>query len=214
MAVSPSILKDCISKPLPGWESQKIMSPVNGDGYTNVPNNYKPSAVMLLIFPKEGKDHIVFMKRTSKYTQDKHAGQISFPGGALDDTDLTLAACAQRETFEEMGIHQRDYQVIGQLTQLYVYVSNFMIYPFVGWTDKTLEFVKEDEEVDKVITCAIEDFLDPSMKQTTDLKIRNTILKNVPYFDLEGEILWGATSMILNEFLNIYNKAIVQNLDA
>jgi len=207
LTISPDLLKDFLSKPLPGWKLQKEMSPINADGYINVPDNFKPSAVMILVFPVEGKDHVVFMKRTSKYPQDKHAGQISFPGGALDDTDGSLAACAQRETFEEVGINPQDYTLLAPLTQLYVYVSNFMIYPYVGWTDKELQFVKEDEEVDKIIMFPIENLLNPATKKIIDLPIRNTILKNVPYFDLDGEILWGATSMILNEFLNIYRRA-------
>jgi len=179
------------------------MSPVGDGGYRNIPNDHKKAAVLVLIHHIDGVPHIVFMKRTSHHPQDKHAGQISFPGGALDPEDKNLLDCAQRETFEEVGVKREAYELIGALSPLYVYVSKFLMFPFVAYTKKELNFIKEDEEVDRVISWPLELFLSDNSKKHTDIQIRNTTLKNVPHFNYDNEILWGATAMVMAEFILI-----------
>jgi len=179
------------------------MSPVGDGGYTHVPEDHKKAAVLLLIHEIEKKPHVVFIKRTSRYPQDKHAGQISFPGGALEAEDLTLKHCAIRETFEEIGIQENAYQIVGSLSPLYVYVSKFLMFPFVAISQNKLIFNKEDAEVERIISWPLDTFRQPEILKIKDIQVRNTTLKNVPYFSLSEDVLWGATAMVMNEFLSI-----------
>lgn len=182
------------------------MSPVGEGGYRSVPEDHKKAAVLLLIHHVNSEPEVVFIKRTSKYPQDKHAGQISFPGGALDAEDDNLQSCAIRETLEEVGVAESEYTMIGPLSPLYVYVSKFLMFPFVAFTDNTLLFKKEDEEVDRVISWPLSKFFADDSKQIIDLKIRNTTLKNVPYYSVSNDILWGATAMVMSEFLETLKR--------
>ncbi len=201
------MLKEVLSSELPGWEAHKLMSPVGEGGYLHVPDNHKKAAVLLLIHYVNGVPEVVFMKRTSHHPQDKHAGQISFPGGALESDDNNLQSCAIRETHEELGVKEDAYEIVGALSPLYVYVSNFLMYPFVAYTENTLLFKKEDEEVERVISWPLHSFLQKDSKQITDLKIRNMTMKDVPYFSVSGDILWGATAMVMSEFLVVLKQA-------
>jgi len=139
------------------------------------------------------------MKRTSKHPNDKHAGQISFPGGALDPIDRSLKACAMRETMEEIGVPKSAYTWIGELTPLYIYVSKFLVFPFVAMTEDSLAFKKEDEEVERIISWPLGAFLESGSVLRKDLSIRNGTIRNVPYFNVSDDVLWGATAMVLSD---------------
>ncbi len=197
-----------LSQDLPGWEAQKLLSPVGDGGYRIIPEDHKKAAVLLLIHFKENKPHVVFIKRSSNYPQDKHAGQISFPGGALDKEDISLQHCAVRETFEEIGISETSYEIVGSLSSLYVYVSKFLMFPFVAISKENLNFDKEDEEVERIISWPLELFLDSDTRKVKDIHIRNSIIKNVPYFSFSDDVLWGATAMVMSEFLEVLKSKL------
>ena len=135
------------------------------------------------------------------HEKDIHSGQISFPGGRYEESDNTLEYCALRETEEEVGVSIDEVTVIGQLSELYIPVSNFQVYPFVGYVKSTPIFVPQPSEVQHVIEVPIEMLKDVSNQKTIDYRVRkNIILKNTPYFDFYGNMVWGATAMMLSEF--------------
>ena len=178
------------------------MSPVSIGKYKLKSQDYKTAAVLLILYKKEDEYHIAFMRRTSRFKNDKHAGQISFPGGRKEK-DETILECALRETHEEFGITPRQLRILGPLKELYVFVSNFLVYPFVAYANETLIFKPEEEEVEYILEIPLEKLLDPKTKKRKDIQVGDRLLKDVPYFDLDGKVLWGATAMMTHNLLDI-----------
>ena len=113
---------------------------------------------------------------------------------------------AIRETNEEIGVDKGAIKVIGSLTPFYIPVSNFHISPYVGWTEEKPHTKVQDAEVKRVFSVSINDLVLEKNFKTKKKKFSNKSVK-VPYFDLNGETVWGATSMILSEF-----KFILRNM--
>ena len=158
-----------------------------------------PAAVLILLYPIKDKWHFFLTKRTNNV--EHHKGQISLPGGMLEKGESHKEA-AIRETFEELGVQSGDINIIGPLTPLYIPISNFKIFPFVGWLKSAPKLKIQSKEVSKVFSPSIYNLTDPKTK-----KIKDSILLGqkviIPFFNLKNEVVWGATSMILSEFKNI-----------
>jgi len=193
-------------QPLPGRAAQAKMAPL-------VPRNFSPdpnariACVLALLYPKNTDWHIVLIERvTTKDKNDRHSGQISFPGGGYEESDGLLARAALREAEEEIGVFSKDISIIGQLSDMYIPVSNFLVHPFVGYMDYAPDFVPQPSEVKDILEVPIPRLLDSATVQTTNLAISSGLeLKNVPYYSLNGHIVWGATAMMLSEFLEVVN---------
>jgi len=197
-------IKQRLHKELPGWEAQKQMSPIKGAKYREVTPHAKKAAVMLLIHPnKDGEWSLFYIKRTNHNPEDKHGGQISFPGGQVDSTDADYTATALRETYEEIGINKEDIQVLGHLTPLYVFASNFFVQPVVGFLPYYPELTLQASEVQYVIESRLEILQNKETINYMDFTLHGFKAKNMPYYNLEGEVLWGATAMMTSEFLTV-----------
>ncbi|NNE26543.1 MAG: CoA pyrophosphatase [Saprospiraceae bacterium] len=195
-----------LSSPLPGWEAQRRMSPVQTEAYREPKANAKEAGVLALLHPN-GKDlKLTYIKRPQRNTLDKHSGQVSFPGGKKEKVDKNIIDTAVRETYEEIGINPKDIRILGQLTPLYVYVSNFLVYPSVGVIDYEPDYILQSSEVDYTITADLNELTNPGTVQKRDLKIRGFTMRDVPYFALGEETLWGATAMITSEFVEIIRE--------
>ena len=136
---------------------------------------------------------------------DHHKGQISLPGGVREG-DETLEQTALRETLEEIGIAPNSISLIGKLTPLFIPITGFEIFPFIGWTEKEPITTIHDREVEKIIKVSLSDLVEEKNMKIKKTKIRN-IPVSMPYFELNGETVWGATSMILSEF-----KTVIKDL--
>lgn len=200
-------LKERLLEPLPGIEAQlKMMNTGlrknDPEMYRKAAENAKEACVLLLLFQKEGVWHTVLMQRPK--TNYAHSKQISFPGGGLEDSDVDLGAGALRETEEEFGIPRENITLIGRLSELYIPVSGYLVYPFVGYLTEAPTYTPDPKEVAEVIEVKIENLIDPSLRKLTNIETPNGLkLKNVPYFDLKDKVVWGATAMMLNEFSEI-----------
>lgn len=190
-----------LQQPLPGLESQlKMTSMTRGDDW-QVRADHRKSGVLALFYPHLGEPHIVFMERT----QDGkvHGGQISFPGGKMESSDPDAEATALREAEEELAIPATEVQVLGPLTELYIPPSNFMVYPSVGYLPYRPDFVAAPNEVAKVVEIALGELLDPINLKSLYHSVGGGRKIKAPAFEVRGNIIWGATAMMLSELLDI-----------
>jgi len=203
-------IQEKFSGTLPGRAAQYRMAHVGRDHPAPDINKTKKAAVVILLYPNEaGNTQLVLIQRVF-HPKDRHSGQISLPGGKLEVSDPSPKAAALRELEEELGVPSSNVTILGQLSDLHISVSNFLVYPFLGVTNKRPEFIPQLTEVHAIIETPLEIFLEKSMRQKKNLKLPNgTILKNVPYFDIQGHTVWGATAMILNEFSELLSGNIL-----
>ncbi|WP_271766069.1 NUDIX hydrolase [Aquimarina algiphila] len=159
--------------------------------------NPRNAAVMMLFYPKEGITHIVLILRPDY--EGVHSGQIALPGGKVEQHDLNYKETALRETQEEVGVNTNTVKVIKTLTKVYIPPSNFWVHPFLGFTEKRPDFVAQEEEVAKIIEVPLSKLLDE--RNVVPQKLSTSYAKNieVPSFELNGYVVWGATAMMLSE---------------
>ena len=192
---------------LPGVEAHKKLAPFRTENsrfnYSEI-KGYKESSVLVLIFPQNGSAYIPLIKRPDY--DGIHSGQISLPGGKREVKDKNLVDTALRETWEEIGAQINQIKILGSLTPLYIPPSNFMVNPFVGFVESKPQFKIDPVEVQKIIEAPVSYFMEGSNVLNKEIEIirksgkANEVIKlETPYFDLEGEVLWGATAMILSE---------------
>jgi 8-oxo-dGTP pyrophosphatase MutT (NUDIX family) len=164
------------------------------------PHGLVVAAVLCPIFLKHGEPHILLTKRTDLV--EHHKGEVSFPGGKLDDTDPDLLHCALRETSEEVGIDPQDVNVIGELDDFYTVATNYLVVPFVGTIPYPYEFKPNDREIDEVLGVPMEIFFDPSRRRTEIWDVWGQKTKIV-FYDWRDYTIWGATARILKHFIDL-----------
>lgn len=199
MITDPNSIKKAIQTTLPGERSHRKMLPP-GRILKAVPtdnSSIKNSSVLLLLFQKENEVMVCLIKRPSHMKH--HAGQIALPGGRMEVGE-TATETALRETFEEIGVEKDKIQILGQLSKFYVEVSRFEIQPIVGWLKHRPKFSLCPDEVEKMVFFPLRKLKPPYQEMEL-----NTITGklNVPCIKFEGEIIWGATAMILSEFYDV-----------
>jgi 8-oxo-dGTP pyrophosphatase MutT (NUDIX family) len=165
----------------------------------------RDAAVLLTLFEKTPGDwHLIFIKRTSIHQQDKHAGQVAFPGGKREGSDPDLMYTALRETEEEIAIDLSGIDVLGPLSPLYITVSKFLVHPYVAYSWKTPQLIRQETEIEEILEIPLSSFLEPASRIDTRINLSSGIILNhVPSFQVNGQVIWGATAMILSEFLDI-----------
>jgi len=188
---------------LPGEVSHELMAPfkrTKASAIVNSKTQPKLSAVLMLIYPKNDIPHFTLIQRTAY--KGTHGGQISFPGGK-QEAEESLKETALRETFEEIGVAPDKIQVLGEITQIYIPPSNFLVSPFIGFVDFEPVFTPEVKEVEEIIEVKISDLIDNEKIKRKKIKVgkytETPILIDVPYFELNYNTVWGATATILSE---------------
>jgi 8-oxo-dGTP pyrophosphatase MutT (NUDIX family) len=191
-------------KPLPGELAQLKMAHAFRRKLWPPSPAARDAGVLVLLYPRQNEWHIVLIQRSTRFQNDRHSGQISFPGGKKEPSDRDIIDCAFREAEEEIGLQSEGIKVLGSLTPLYVPVSEFLVHPIVAYCDFTPVFIPQESEVAGVLEVPFEFFIHPEKLGRTDLPLSNQMLiKDVPYFDIHGHIVWGATAMILSELLTL-----------
>ena len=188
---------------LPGEVSHELMAPfkrTKASAIVNSKTQPKLSAVLMLIYPKNDIPHFTLIQRTAY--KGTLGGQISFPGGK-QEAEESLKETALRETFEEIGVAPDKIQVLGEITQIYIPPSNFLVSPFIGFVDFEPVFTPEVKEVEEIIEVKISDLIDNEKIKRKKIKVgkytETPILIDVPYFELNYNTVWGATATILSE---------------
>ncbi len=161
------------------------------------PGQPREGAVLLLLYPR-GEHTCVLLTRRRDDLQ-AHAGQISFPGGRRERME-TLAQAALREAHEEVGVEPSRVQLLGELTPLYIPPSDFQVHPFVGWHEQPAAFTPQPSEVAELLETPVRLLLDSQSRQEEVWNQRGMELR-VPFFSIGPHKVWGATAMILSEFL-------------
>ncbi|WP_264521695.1 NUDIX hydrolase [Flavobacterium sp. N1994] len=157
----------------------------------------KKAAVMMLFYPKKTQTHLALILRTSY--NGVHSSQIAFPGGKVEPEDLNLSETAIRETHEEIGVHPSHINVIRAFTEVYIPPSNFMVYPFMGFSKSELEFALQEDEVAGIVELPLVDFLNDKNVVTNTMKTSYAGDIEVPGFKVEQHFIWGATAMMMSE---------------
>ena len=194
-------LKITINKDLPGEESHQKMRVIY-DQSIELPFskiNSIPAAVLILLYLADNEIYFFLTKRTDELKH--HKGQISLPGGTQEGNEK-LIDTALRETQEEIGINKTSISIIGTITPLFVPVTGFMIYPFIGYSLNKLNPKPDPVEVATIFSVNISDLLNKENRTTEQRNIRGYDVQ-VPYFKLNDYQVWGATSMILSEFRDL-----------
>ena len=159
--------------------------------------NARNAAVMMLFYPKNNITNLLLIVRNSY--PGVHSSQIAFPGGKVEEIDLDLKETALRETHEEIGIHPNDIRVIRDFSSVYIPPSNFLVHPFLGVSSSELSFTLQEEEVAGIIEMPLSLLLDDSIISIKRLETSYTKSIEVPVFQVDNHIVWGATAMMLSE---------------
>ena len=198
-----AILRRQLQRPLPGTDAHISMAPrvkPHSQDLKVDDKTCRKAGVLSVLFPMGLETGLLLTKR--RETLSQHAGQISFPGGR-NEPDESLRETALRETREEVGLLPDYIDVVGELSPLYISVSNFCVYPFIGAVDFAPEDLEpQTSEVQKIIALPLAKLADPANKQVERWTLRDTPV-DVPFYRVEEEIIWGATAMMIAELLEV-----------
>ncbi|WP_339702595.1 CoA pyrophosphatase [Algoriphagus aquimarinus] len=199
-----NLLENGMKHPLPGKEAQLSMSPNPVDMRRfnpKLPDNHRKGAVLILLYPYKNKAFFPLIKRP--VYQGVHSGQIAFPGGKMEEEDGDEVDTALREAWEEVGIMPEQVKLIGRMSDLFIPTSNFLVSPVLGYSEVVPDFVPEEKEVERIIQAAVSTLYEPSIRKQKILEFSNNFRLDTPYFEVDQEMVWGATAMILSELLQI-----------
>jgi 8-oxo-dGTP pyrophosphatase MutT (NUDIX family) len=155
--------------------------------------------VLLLLYPSTkgaGELSFVLTKRTD--TLANHRGQVSFPGGANEPGE-SLQETALREAHEELRVDPSALTVIGHLSSIYIFPSDYLVHPAVAHTPSRPEFQADPREVAQVLEMPLSMLLDDTTKATERWTVQGVEL-DVPFYRMDGHSVWGATAIMLSEF--------------
>ena len=195
--------------PLPGRSAQERMAPIplemeRFDKQQIL--NARKGAVLMLFCPSEDKKSIIipFIKRATY--EGVHSGQIALPGGKKDLGDTDLGETALRETEEEIGVPRKHIQILGNLSDLYIPPSNFSVRPYIGYSSFPPVFQIDEREVDRLVICKFDELTDEAIVKKKGMNLAGGTQIQAPYYEINKEVVWGATAMILSEFLTLLKK--------
>ncbi|MCB9015392.1 MAG: CoA pyrophosphatase [Lentimicrobiaceae bacterium] len=198
-------LPSALLSELPGPRAHEILAPSNRNELIKNSKGIdqaRKSSVLILLFPDEVREvHTAFIKRVEY--EGVHSGQVAFPGGKFEETDSSLENTALRESHEEIGLEEKNIKIVGQLSDLFVPPSNFIIRPFVATTEVKPGFIADKREVAEIFTVPLSYFTNNGVLQEYSIPFRNGNQVKVPGFMFQNHLIWGATAMILSELIYI-----------
>lgn len=194
-----------ISNSLPGENAHLPMNP-SGRRLSSEARkkaiNVRESAVAIVLFDAGSQYEIILIQRPDYI--GVHGGQISFPGGKRDVEDANLKATAIRECQEEIGLDLQKAEFLGQLTPVYIPVSNFHVEPFLFFYPQTPLFIQDEREVSSIFTISVDDLLHDGTISKMDIDIQgDRLYKDIPCFLINEKKIWGATALILSELKEV-----------
>lgn len=202
-------LSERMNAPLPGLPAQlKMASGLRAKAAASFNmdvKNAKIGAVLIALYPDNGVIRTVLMKRPDY--DGTHSGQISFPGGKVEENDADIIQTALREAEEEVNIRREDVRVIGQLTQLYIPPSNFLVHPVLGILLKPPILIPDQHEVQSIHVPELSYLLRDDIIDETEILLSTGYRLRTPSFKVDGHMVWGATAMIIAELKELVIEA-------
>ena len=182
----------------------------------NSNNSEKPSgcpqASVLIPILNYGKfiesPELIYTQRSSHLS--KHSGEVSFPGGKADETDLNLFETALRESNEEMSLKSEDVTKLGKLNHL-ISRHKIEVNPFVATVNKSQE-LRPNEEIQEIFTVPLKFLLDQKNIQREKIERHGSVWL-VPTWSIKNQKIWGLTAMITVNFLNVCFDANIEILE-
>lgn len=210
-------LETRLAQELPGAEAQVKMAPryksrmqaTSVDG-----RDCREAGVLALLYPDvtdtsvDPQPHVVLTVRREDLPD--HAGQVSFPGGQREDGE-TLRETALREAHEEVDLDPSPVEIIGALTPLFIPPSKFCVHPFVGFLRDVPTLRPTDREVGEILHVPLPQLLAPETHVVETWTLHGLSV-DVPFYDVGGQKVWGATAMMLSELLAVVRDVELQNL--
>lgn len=197
-----------LQHPLPGAAAHEPLraTPV-GEVFPNFQHKLppKPGSVLIALYPKDGSIWFPLIKRPEY--KGAHSGQVSLPGGKAEAGEGVIDT-ALREGEEEVGVHRADIDVVGQLSPFFVIPSNFMVTPVVGIMKSEPVFRPDRREVARIMQCDIASLVDAHAVHRKEILAAGQFRMMAPHFEIEQEIVWGATAMILGEFREVLREVL------
>src|ERR1043166_9213690 len=193
-------LETRLERELPGERAQFSMAPYSRKRIREIPMekyNPKRSAVLIVLFPQGNSIRTLLIQRPEY--EGVHSGQVGFPGGKFEEADLELRNTALREASEEIGINVSDMKVIGNLTDLYITPSNFLVSPFVAFMEERPSLRPDPREVQQIRDVDLFSLNDPQIKGEKVISHSNGFKIKTPYYEIEGLKVGGATAMMIAE---------------
>jgi 8-oxo-dGTP pyrophosphatase MutT (NUDIX family) len=189
----PWIIRDLLNRRAP--------KPIEEQGFS-----LKRAAVLIPLFKAASEYRILFTKRTDSV--EAHKGQISFPGGRIEEEDGSPLETALREADEEIGLSRKDVTVLGQMDDARTLSSNYIVYPFVGLIPYPYEFKTSAMEVKELLDVPFEVFLSgDSAGENTPVVYEGATYQSLAY-RYEGEVIWGATARIMQNLVNLVKRKL------
>jgi len=176
----------------------RTLSPIEGDFPELRAEAELAAAVLIAITDRPRPGVILTVRRDDLRT---HAGQIAFPGGSIDAADRSPEEAALRETEEEIGLAPTRVELSGALTPVSTFVTGYRVHPFVGLVPDPLELGLEPNpsEVETVLTVSLE-----KVREGYEMRrlVRRGVPIHTPTYEVEGQLIWGATARILGDLLD------------
>ncbi len=160
---------------------------------------YRIASVLILLVNKNNSPHVILTLRTESVST--HKGQVSFPGGGVDDTDENLLFTALRETHEEIGVPPEKIKILGEFDD-YISLAGFEVHVYAGITDYPVEYDLSEDEIDTVLEVPLSLFRNKEFYKCDIIQHEGNEVA-VYYYDWQGTTIWGMTARILTDFAEI-----------
>jgi 8-oxo-dGTP pyrophosphatase MutT (NUDIX family) len=169
-------------------------------GYRDSPGRLREAAVLVPLQEREGRVVVVMTRRHADLRL--HPGQISFPGGHIDEGDADARAAALREAHEEVGLRPADVEVVGRLSEALVVMTGFRLTPWVGVVPYPYPWRAEPGEVAEIVELPLEDLRRPGAHHV-ETREAFGMSHRVHFYTLGRDVVWGASARILHELLSL-----------